>query len=50
MLLYNDAGTGSLVFQALAAGFLSIMFYAKRIYRYLKSFFIKKKDDNIINV
>jgi hypothetical protein len=50
MLLYIDAGTGSLIVQALAAGFLSALFYAKKIIRFFKYMFIKKRDEEGINV
>lgn len=50
MLLYIDPGTGSMVVQVIAAAFLSIMFYAKKIVRFFKYLFLKKKDENGINV
>ena len=50
MLLYIDPGTGSLIVQALAAGFLSVLFYAKKIIRFFKSLFMKKRDEKGINV
>jgi hypothetical protein len=41
-LLYIDPGAGSLLFQALLSGFLSILLFYKRILFYIKSKFNKK--------
>jgi len=50
MLLYIDPGTGSLIFQALAAGIVSGLLYIKRILRFFKGLFSKKSDEEGINV
>ena len=34
MIIYIDPGTGSLIVQALAAGVVSFLFYAKKIIRF----------------
>ena len=41
-LLYIDPGAGSLIFQALLSGLLSIIFFYKRILIFIKSKFNKK--------
>ncbi len=41
-LLYLDPGSGSLLFQALISGFLTIMIFFKRIVAFLKFKFMKK--------
>ncbi len=43
-LLYIDPGAGSLIFQALLSGLLSILFFYKRILLFIKSKFNKKGD------
>ena len=40
-ILYIDPGTGSLLFQTLVSGFLTILVFYKRI-----KFFLKNKFDN----
>ena len=48
-LLYIDPGAGSLIFQALLSGFLSLIFFYKKILIFIKSKFNKKdisKDDD----
>jgi hypothetical protein len=50
ILLYIDPGTGSLLFQLILSGIISILFYFKKIIGFFK---IKAKDvrnkDNIID-
>lgn len=41
-LLYLDPGSGSLLFQALISGFLTIMIFFKRIVAFFKFKFMKK--------
>lgn len=40
---YTDPGTGALIWQIIAAGFMGAMFYFRRIKTYLMSF--RKKQD-----
>lgn len=42
-LLYIDPGSGSLLFQALVSGFLTIVIFFKRIVAYVKYLFLKVK-------
>jgi hypothetical protein len=42
-LLYLDPGSGSLLFQALISGFLTIVIFFKRIMTFLKFKFMKKE-------
>jgi hypothetical protein len=47
-LLYIDPGSGSLLFQALVSGFLTVVIFFKRIVAYVKYLFLKgktKKDE-----
>ena len=41
MLLYTDPGTGTLILQLLAAGFIGAAFYARQFARRAKSLFSK---------
>lgn len=41
-LLYIDPGAGSLIFQAILSGLLSILFFYKKILFFLKAKFNKK--------
>ena len=43
-ILYIDPGTGSLLFQALLSGFLTIVVFFKRIMAFLKLKFMPKED------
>jgi hypothetical protein len=45
-LLYIDPGSGSLLFQALLSGFLTVAVFFKRILTYLKFRFRKKNEEN----
>jgi len=42
-LLYIDPGSGSLLFQDLVSGFLTVVIFFKRIVAYVKHLFLKKK-------
>ncbi len=42
-LAYIDPGSGSLLFQALLSGLLTILVFYKRVIAYIKHFFSKKK-------
>jgi hypothetical protein len=42
-LLYIDPGSGSLLFQALVSGFLTVVIFFKRIVSYIKYLFLKRK-------
>jgi hypothetical protein len=44
-LLYIDPGSGSLLFQALLSGLLTVLVFFKRIVAFLKFKFGKKKSD-----
>ncbi len=44
-LLYIDPGTGSLLFQAILSGFLTIIIFFKRILAFFKYKFGKKKEE-----
>ncbi len=41
---YTDPGTGALIWQMIAAGFVGAMFYFRRLRLYITSFF--KKDNS----
>jgi hypothetical protein len=45
--LYIDPGSGSLLFQALLSGLLTILMFFKRILAYFKYKFGKKKSEEI---
>jgi hypothetical protein len=45
-ILYIDPGTGSLLFQALLSGFLTIVVFFKRIMAFLKLKFGRKEQSN----
>lgn len=47
ILIYIDPGSGSLLFQALLSGLLTIMAFYKRIIAYFKSRFTKKKAEDL---
>ena len=49
-LLYIDPGSGSLLFQALLSGLLTVLVFFKRIVTYVKYKFGKKKEDEIDNL
>ena len=49
-LLYIDPGSGSLLFQALLSGLLTVLVFFKRIVAYLKYKFGKKKTEEIDNL
>jgi len=42
-LAYIDPGSGSLLFQALLSGLLTILVFYKRVIAYIKHLFSKKK-------
>ncbi len=44
-LLYIDPGSGSLLFQALLSGFLTVVVFFKRIVNFIKFRFRKNKND-----
>jgi hypothetical protein len=44
-LLYTDPGTGTLILQLLAAGFIGAAFYARQFARRARSLFSKKQAD-----
>jgi hypothetical protein len=46
-LLYIDPGAGSLIFQALLSGLLSILLFYKRILIFIKSKFNKKDSSEL---
>lgn len=46
-ILYIDPGTGSLLFQALLSGFLTIVVFFKRIKAFLMLKFMSKEDKNM---
>lgn len=48
--LYIDPGSGSLLFQALLSGLLTVLVFFKRIVAYFKFKFGKKKEDEIDNL
>jgi hypothetical protein len=43
LLAYIDPGTGSLLFQALLSGFLTIVVFYKRVISFIKKLFSKKE-------
>jgi hypothetical protein len=45
-ILYIDPGTGSLLFQALLSGFLTIVVFFKRIKAFIKLKFMSKKSND----
>jgi hypothetical protein len=47
VLLYIDPGAGSLIFQALLSGLLSILLFYKRILIFIKSKFNKKDNSEL---
>jgi hypothetical protein len=49
-LLYIDPGSGSLLFQALLSGLLTVLVFFKRIVAYFKYKFGKKKTEEIDNL
>ena len=49
-LLYIDPGSGSLLFQALLSGLLTVLVFFKRIVAYFKYKFGKKKTEKIDNL
>jgi len=46
-ILYIDPGTGSLLFQALLSGFLTIVVFFKRIKTFIKLKFMPKEDKDM---
>ena len=46
-ILYIDPGTGSLLFQALLSGFLTIVVFFKRIKAFIMMKFMSKEDKNM---
>ena len=46
-ILYIDPGTGSLLFQALLSGFLTIVFFFKRIKAFIMMKFMSKEDKDM---
>jgi hypothetical protein len=46
-LLYIDPGAGSLIFQAVLSGLLSILFFYKKIIFFIKSKFNKKDNSEL---
>jgi len=46
-ILYIDPGTGSLLFQALLSGFLTILVFFKKIMAFIKFKFMPKQDKDI---
>ena len=46
-ILYIDPGTGSLLFQALLSGFLTIVVFFKRIKAFIMLKFMSKEDKEI---
>ena len=49
-LLYIDPGSGSLLFQALLSGLLTVIVFFKRIVAYIKYKFGKRKTEEIDNL
>ena len=49
-LAYIDPGSGSLLFQALLSGLLTVLVFFKRILAYFKYKFGKKKTEEIDNL
>ena len=48
-LLYIDPGSGSLLFQALLSGFLTVVVFFKRIITFFKFTFGKNKTEDTID-
>jgi hypothetical protein len=48
-LLYIDPGSGSLLFQALLSGFLTVVVFFKRIIAFFKCKFGKNKTEDTID-
>jgi hypothetical protein len=48
-LLYIDPGSGSMLYQALLSGLLTLLVFYKRVVAYLKYKFGKKKTEEIDN-
>ena len=46
-ILYIDPGTGSLLFQALLSGFLTIVVFFERIKAFIMLKFMSKEDKNM---
>jgi len=46
-ILYIDPGTGSLLFQALLSGFLTIVVFFKRIKAFIMMKFMSKEDKDM---
>jgi len=44
-LVYVDPGSGSIIFQALLSGLLTVLVFFKRIAAYLKSLFKNKESE-----
>lgn len=44
-LLYIDQGSGSIIFQAVLSGFLTVLIFFKRVMAYLKSLFKNKQNE-----
>lgn len=49
-LLYIDPGSGSLLFQALLSGLLTVLVFFKRIVAYFKYKFGKNREEDIDNL
>jgi len=49
-LMYIDPGSGSLIFQALLSGLLTIVIFFKRILLYLKFIFRKKNNEEDVEI
>ena len=49
-LAYIDPGSGSLLFQALLSGLLTVLVFSKRIMKYFKYKFGGKKKEEIDNL
>ena len=46
-ILYIDPGTGSLLFQAILSGFLTVLVFFKKIMAFIKLRFMSKKNKDI---
>lgn len=46
-ILYIDPGTGSLLFQAILSGFLTIVVFFKKIISFIKLKFMSKRDQQL---
>jgi hypothetical protein len=49
-LAYIDPGSGSLLFQALLSGLLTVLVFFKRIVAYFKYKFVKKNTEELDNL